>query len=111
MKRQAEDTQAVVYAFGCGDPATGAEHILAEHALQRAMWDALVNADNRAERAIWEAAREVPEINAAVVEIDALSEQIGAAVTARRAERSNARSKVDTPELDAQIATLADVAV
>lgn len=108
MKRQNQNTQAAVYAYGCGQPTSGLEALHAEHARQRAMWDALVHADNRAERAIWDAARSVPEIDATITTIDSLSEQITTAVTARKAARAKARAKVDTPELDAQIATLAE---
>lgn len=108
MKRQTQDTQAAVYAYGCGQPTAGLEHAHAEHALQRALWDALVQADNRAERAIWEAARSIPEIDATITQIDSLSTQIKTAVDARKAARQQARSKVDTPELDQQISDLAD---
>lgn len=108
MKRQSEDTKAAVYAYGCGQPTAGMEHIRAEHALQRAMWDALVHAENRAERAAWELARSIPEIDSAISDIDGLSEQISEAVKARKAERAKARSKVETPDLDARISALSE---
>lgn len=108
MKRSRDDTTSAVYAFGCGEPTSGIEWVMAEHAKQRAMWDALVHADNRAERAIWSSAREVPEIDALISEIDALSGRISEAVKARKAARAKVRAKVDTPEIDAEIATLSD---
>lgn len=109
MKRSTSNT-ARVYAYGCDAPRVGdgLEAINAEYALQRAMWDALVHADNRAERAKLDLAADDPCIGPLVAEIDRISHEIGEAAQARRAERQKARSKVDTPELDARIAELVD---
>lgn len=107
MKRASEETSALVYAYGCGAPIAGLEYAMEEHARQRAMWDALVRADRTADRALWDAAREQPEIDDLVATIDSLSTAIETAVKSRRAERAKVRAKVDTPELDAQIADLA----
>lgn len=106
MKRQSDDIQSLVYAYGCSEPTGGIEHLQSEHALQRAMWDALVRADRTAERALWESARQDPDIDALVTSIDVLSEQISAAVKERRAKRATARAKIDTPDLDARIDAL-----
>lgn len=108
MKRSADTHESLVYAYGCGQPISGVEHLRDEHLRQRAMWDALVMADRRAERAQWDAARTDPAIDALVIEIDRLTAAIEVAVKARRAERAKARAKVDTPDLDATIAELAD---
>lgn len=108
MKRANDNTTARVYAYGCDAPSTGLAAIDAEHTLQRAMWDALCHADNRAERAKIDLAAADPTIGPLVAEIDRLSTEIGDAAKARRAERQKARSKVDTPDLDARIAELSD---
>jgi len=107
MKRQKEDTTAIVYAYGCSDPETIPDALREERLRMNAFWDELVRIDNRAERAVWEAAREVQEIDGLISQIDHLSAQISDAVKAKRAERARARAKVDTPELDKQIAELA----
>lgn len=107
MKRASEQTTAAVYAYGCQEPRIGMRAVVDEHLKQRAMWDELVRADNRAERAIWTAARAVPEIDALISEIDALSARIDEAVKVRKSERAKVRAKVDTPEIDARIGTLA----
>ena len=108
MKRANDDTSARVYAYGCGAPTAGMEAILAEHTLQRAMWDALCHADNRAERAKLDLAAADPDIGPLVAVLDRFNAEISAAVKDRRAARQKARSKVDTPDLDARIAELSD---
>jgi len=100
---------AVVYAYGCGQPISGIDHLRVEHAKQRSMWDALVTAERTADRSQWDAARSDPDIDALVEQIDAVSSTIAEAVKSRRAERAKYRRKVDTPELDAKISEQAEM--
>lgn len=108
MKRGSQESTATVYAYGCLAPTAGEDFARAEMILQRAMWDRLVLADRIAERAQEDAARADPAIGPLLARVDTLSDQIGAAVKARKAARAAERRKVDTPDIDAQITALCD---
>lgn len=108
-KRQAEDTEALVYAYGVREPENPdtLRLIWEEQRRQMDMWDALVLADRAAETAVENAARADPDIGPLLAEIDRINAAIGEQVTERRALRAASRARVDTPEQDAAIETLA----
>lgn len=64
----------VVYAFGCGQPVSGLDHALAEHARCARFWDALVEIDRGIERQMLARARaDDPELDAVMARIAELS--------------------------------------
>jgi len=64
----------VVYAFGCGQPVSGLDHALAEHARCARFWDALVAIDHDIERQMLARARaDDPELDAVMTRIAELS--------------------------------------
>lgn len=104
MKRQPTDTTARVYAYGCGEPVDGIEHILAESQRARALWDKLVDIErDHDRRTIDSACADEPAIAALIEHLCALSAQIGALIDERRALRAKAREKVPTPQVDSAL--------
>lgn len=67
-------SSVVVYAYGCGQPISGLEHALAEHARCARFWDALVAIDHDIERQMLARARaDDPELDAVMTRIAELS--------------------------------------
>jgi len=64
----------VVYAYGCGQPVSGLDHALAEHARCARFWDALVAIDSDIERQMLTRARaDDPELDTVMTRIAELS--------------------------------------
>lgn len=77
MKRMRNDTIALVYAYGCGKPLSGWEHVEREAARMRALWDKLVDIEREYEREIeTRAAEDIPELASLLADIDLLSAEI-----------------------------------
>lgn len=77
MKRMRNDMIALVYAYSCGKPLSGWEHVEREAARMRALWDKLVDIEREYEREIeTSAAADIPELASTLAEIDLLSAEI-----------------------------------
>src|SRR5690554_6450181 len=67
-------SSVVVYAYGCGQPISGSDHALAEHARCARFWDTLVAIDHAIERQMLARARaDDPELDAVMTRIVDLS--------------------------------------
>lgn len=97
MKRQPDQTEALVYLYGCAAPIAGLDHAAAESARCRELWNALVSIERAAERAEWAAAaQDDPSIAAALAEVERLHALAHEATTqtaarALRVKREQAR--------------------
>lgn len=105
MPRQPAETTARVYAYGCQAPTEGWEHVLAEADRQCIFWNRLVAIDREHDRRTHAAAcAEDPEIAVIDANLAELNRRIELLIDTRRERRAEARKKIDTPELDAEIA-------
>lgn len=108
MKRQSEDKTALVYAYGCLPPTSGSEHVEKEVALQRKMWDALVDSAAKHREMWWAVAMGDENLSTLHQTVEQLSTRIDQLIGERRKRCAEARAKVDTPDLNAQIKEAAD---
>lgn len=93
MKRSNGTTQALVYAYGCGQPLAGWDHAQAENERCGILWDRLVQVERDYERGIKDAARaDVPELDALLTQIAALR------ATITRENRHEVRREIRTVE-------------
>lgn len=70
MKRYKSDTEALVYAYGCGDPVDGWEAAQAENERAGILWDRLVAVDRAYDAAVQLAARrDTPALDAILSEM------------------------------------------
>lgn len=94
----------LVYAYGCEAPTEGLEYALAERERQTQLWDQLVEIDLAHDAFILETAmRESVDVAAMVNEIALLDRDIDELVSKRRSIRQAARSRVPTPDIDADL--------
>ena len=93
MRRQSEETQTLVYAYGAQVPLDN-PHLQEELRKQRAFWDALVDADRTAEWALDDRMKaESPEYTAAVQALIDTAQAVGEAIERRNAERAKTRAR------------------
>ncbi|WP_018234394.1 zinc ribbon domain-containing protein [Thioalkalivibrio thiocyanodenitrificans] len=101
MKRQQEDTEALVYAYGARIPLDD-PHLQEELRKQRAFWDALVEATLAAERELDDRMKaDSPQYAAAVQALIDASQAVREAIERRNAERAKTRSR--TTSVDGEV--------
>lgn len=99
MKRAAEETTALVYAYGCGTPVEGLDAAEGEVARCRALWDTLVEIERNYDQAQHDAAcRASVEYAHTAALIGQISGQINTLVEQRRAQRAQARARIATEQ-------------
>ncbi len=96
MKRQKENTEALVYAYGIIPPHDN-EYVQAEIEKQRLMWNSLVDADKEHERNLDTLIREtMPEYEKATQHLDHCWDKLRETIELRNQERVKLRTK-DVP--------------
>lgn len=95
------------YQYGLGDPLDWGDDANECLWLQNKLWNRLVEIEQANRAAYFALTAEDAQVADVNARIDALTAEIDAAMTARKAARAAARKKVPTPELDERIAQLA----